>query len=78
MTAGRFDLPCELYIGAEDRYCGQTPTRRYLQGRRCKDHRPLGRDGKPAPEPNPDRTMDALMDRAAAANRARREGRTAA
>ena len=58
----QYDQPCELYIGAEDRLCGQKPTRRYLQGRRCIDHRPLGRNGKPAPVPNPERTLDALKE----------------
>lgn len=32
------DTPCRHYYGDERRYCGQTPTRVYIPGRRCYDH----------------------------------------
>lgn len=67
----RYDAPCTHYIGAEDRVCGQTPTRRYLPGTRCRQHTPAALKGQPESKPNPDRTLDAIKAKAAQEREAR-------
>lgn len=39
--------PCRRYIAAEDRICGATPTRLYIQGPLCTEH------GTPEPQRTP-------------------------
>ena len=33
------DTPCRHYFGEQRKFCGATPTRVYIPGRRCYDHR---------------------------------------
>ncbi|MBA9005993.1 hypothetical protein [Thermomonospora cellulosilytica] len=47
----RYRTPCEQWLRAEGRYCGQIPTRRYDQGYKCRQHTPSALEGKPEPPP---------------------------
>ena len=44
--------------------CGQAPTRRYLAGHRCAAHTPAALAGRLDLEPDPERTLDALREKA--------------
>ncbi len=46
---GRWDKPCVHYSDAEQRTCGATPTRLFIQGPRCLDHTPSAERGLPEP-----------------------------
>lgn len=46
---GRWTKPCVHYSAAEERTCGATPTRLYIQGPRCVDHTPSAERGRPEP-----------------------------
>lgn len=40
---------CTHWIGAEQRYCGTTPARRYANWTACRDHTPAAIAGQPEP-----------------------------
>jgi hypothetical protein len=48
------------YYTADAGVCGTTPTRVYLQGRRCPDHTPARLAGRPETVPDPARTLDGI------------------
>lgn len=41
-TASDTTLACQHWDGTQQHYCGATPTRSYLTGRKCDAHRPAG------------------------------------
>lgn len=45
--------PCGHYLGAEDRHCGATPTRRYIVGPRCEKDTPSAVAARAARSTNP-------------------------
>jgi hypothetical protein len=56
------DVPsCQHWF--DGRYCGATPARAYLPGRRCAEHTPSALAGRPEPCPPPDSTLEALLAR---------------
>ncbi|MFE9099895.1 hypothetical protein [Actinomadura geliboluensis] len=47
----RWEKPCVHYSDADQKTCGQTPTRLYIQGPRCQQHTPSAERGRPEPPP---------------------------
>lgn len=45
----RYAVPCVHWLGAEQRRCEATPTRRYDQGPKCAGHTPAAVKGEPEP-----------------------------
>jgi hypothetical protein len=41
--------PCEQWMPAAQRHCGDGPTRRYIVGYRCGSHTPAALAGMPEP-----------------------------